>query len=190
MRIGGPALRPPGVIGIERRVGRAIGPGPGIIPSGSGSRVRRATSTEIRPVAAALPAPNRLAAFAVESISLAGTLAVASSDTSTTSVPPVGVVPLWRIRFTSIDLALDDRPETVSTGTPSCSAASLRVRPSRSHRTMGTRYFSGRRLNSSSSNDSRSSRRSSNPATGSGMSGTWPSRARLLARIALAFIAV
>ena len=52
------------------------------------------------------------------------------------------------------------------------------------------RYFSGRRLNSRSRASARSSRMLSGTAIGSGMSGTWPSRAHRLAFIALAFVAV
>ena len=48
------------------------------------------------------------------------------------------------------------RPATVPSGRPSCRAASLRVLPSRSHRTMTARYLSGRRLNSWSSRGCRS----------------------------------
>ena len=61
-------------------------------------------------------------------------------------------------RLVSIDRALDRRLDTVPIGQPSWLAASLCVRPSRSHRTMGVRYFSGRRLNSRSRDSASSSR--------------------------------
>ena len=75
-------------------------------------------------------------------------------------------------------------------GQPSCSAASLWVLPSNSQRTMGMRYFSGRRLNSRSKLGQASSGCSTLAASGSGMSDTWLSRTRRLALIALAFMAV
>ena len=99
--------------------------------------------------AAACPAANLVAALAVDLINGSGTPADAEPcDNSTASEPPESVTPRRVSRPASIALALDNRPETVPIGQPSCSAACLWVFPSRSHNTTGRRYFSGRRLNS------------------------------------------
>ena len=63
-------------------------------------------------------------------------------------------------RFASIARAVASRLATVPSGKPKCRAASLRVLPSRSHRTMTARYLSGRRLSSWSSSGCRSSQSS------------------------------
>ena len=78
----------------------------------------------------------------------------------------------------------------VPSGTPSCRDASLRVLPSRSHRTMTTRYLSGRRLSSLSSRGWRSCHRSCSPTAGWGISITCLSRSFLRAASARAFNAV
>ena len=51
-------------------------------------------------------------------------------------------------RAASVLRAVARRLDSVPSGNPSCRAASLRLRPSSSHRTTGSRYFSGRRASS------------------------------------------
>ena len=126
-----------------------------------------------------------------EPINLVGMLAdAASCATRTASDPAESDMPCWVSRLASIAFALDNRPETVPMGHPSRSAASRWDLPSNSHRTMGMRYLSGRRLNSRSSHSVWSSRWSSDTVSCSGMSVTWLSRIRLFALVDLAFKAV
>src|SRR5713226_3660541 len=98
--------------------------------------VRAATLAEITPVAAALPAANRLAALIVDATRAGGADADADPADHTAAIdPPENTVPRWVSRFASITLALASRLATLPSGMPSCRAASLRVMPSRSHRT-------------------------------------------------------
>src|SRR5215475_5771965 len=106
--------------------------------------VRAATLPETAPVAAACPAEKRLAALIVEDTTGLGTPADATfCDNTAANAPPDTARPCRASRFASIALALANCPATVPSGQPSCRAASLRVLPSRSHRTMAARYLSG-----------------------------------------------
>ncbi len=53
--------------------------------------------------------------------------------------PPAVTTPRWASRFASINRALASRLATVPSGKPICRAASLRVMPFRSQRTMTPR---------------------------------------------------
>ncbi len=155
------------------------------------SPVRAITSAETTPAVTAPSGAIGLAARAMGSINRGGMPADADSRASSTASDPTERdTPGRASRFASIDLALDRRLDTVPIGQPSWLAASLRDLPSSSHRTMGMRYFSGRRLNSASSRSVRSSVRPCDTTSGSGTAGIGISRARRLALIALAFIAV
>ena len=61
------------------------------------------------------------------------------ADNTAATDPPENTTPRRVSRFASITLALASRLATLPSGMPSCRAASLRVMPSRSHRTMTPR---------------------------------------------------
>ena len=61
--------------------------------------------------------------------------AAAFCANTATKAPHDNVTPRSVNRLASIALARASRPATVPSGTPSCRATSLRVRPSKSHRT-------------------------------------------------------
>src|SRR5438132_1894797 len=121
------------------------------------------------PVAAACPDTKRLAALTVELTKAVDTHAeTAFCDTTDANTPPDMARPCRASRLARIVLALANLPDRVPSDQPSCLAASLRVRPSRSQRTTGTRYFSERRLNSLSRRDCKSLHNSGGGAWDSG----------------------
>src|SRR5229473_8503222 len=63
---------------------------------------------------------------------------------ATAKTAPEIVRPRRVSRLASIPRALANRPESVPGNQPSCRAASCRDLPSKSHKTMGTRYLLGR----------------------------------------------
>lgn len=98
------------------------------------------TWTEITPAVAACPAANERAASIVDDIIDIGTPADATfCETTAASTLPETATPRRASRFASITRALDSRLATLPSGMSSCLAVSLRVRPSKSHRTMTTR---------------------------------------------------
>ena len=142
------------------------------------------------PVAVACPRAKGSAAWIVRWISGAGTAAVAASSPSATASMPAGsAIPRLVSLLARIARARDSRPETVPTGQPSRSAASLCPRPSRSHRTTGARYLSGRRLSSRSISPHKSSAWADGTVAGSGMAVTCLSRDRRRPLMARALIA-
>src|SRR5262249_22671058 len=109
---------------------------------------KAATLVEKRP-AAAWPAATRVTAWIVADNTAGGTLAeTASSDNRAANAPPDRPTPFAASRVANILRARATRLATVPSGQPSCRAASLTVLPSRSHRTITVRYFSGNRLTS------------------------------------------
>src|SRR4051794_38615425 len=92
--------------------------------------VRAATLAEITP--AARPAASRLAALTVDATRAGGADADADpADTAAATDPAEGTTPRRVSRFASNALALASRLATLPSGTPSCRAASRRVRPPR-----------------------------------------------------------
>jgi hypothetical protein len=82
----------------------------------------------------------RLAALIVDATRASGADADADpTDKTAATEPPDKTMPRWVSRFASNALALASRLATLPSGMPSCRAASLRVIPSRSHRTMTPR---------------------------------------------------
>ena len=123
------------------------------------SPARVATLAEITPSAAALPAASRPAALIVPDTNEAGTHADAALVSSAADKAPSDkTTPRRTRRFASSARPRASRPATVPSGQPRCFAASRRVLPSRSQSTMGSRYFSGRQLSSSSKSGNQSSR--------------------------------
>ena len=99
-----------------------------------------------------------LATRTVETSNRAGTHAArAPSANNIPTAAAETAAPPRDSRTASVLRAVASRLDRVPSGSPSCRAASLRLRPSSSHSTTGSRYFSGRRASSRSSN-SRSSR--------------------------------
>src|SRR5262249_22888902 len=100
--------------------------------------VRAATLAVTPP--AARPAASRLAALIVDATSAGGADADDDpADNTAATDPPENTMPRRVSRFATITLALPSRLATLPSGRPSCWAASLRVMPSRSHRTMTPR---------------------------------------------------
>src|SRR5262249_42464071 len=95
---------------------------------------RTATFTGV----AACPAAQRLAALIVEDTTEAGTDADARFCEST-AAPPDKATPRAASGLAGISLALANRLATVPSGQPNWLATSLRLRPSRSHKTMTAR---------------------------------------------------
>ena len=109
--------------------------------------VRMATGPEITP--AAFPVARRVATLIADVTTDAGTFADATEfDRVAANDPPDTAIPRRVSRFASSSLALASPLATVPSGHPSCRATSLRVWPSRSHRTINARNRSGSRLNS------------------------------------------
>ena len=146
-----------------------------------------ATGPEIAP--AAFPAACSAATLIAEVTASAGTPADAEWERAAASHPPDAASPRRASRLASSPLALARPLATVPSGQPSRRAASLRVWPSRSHRTTNARSRSGSRANSSSSRNSSSSSRASATA-GSGSTPIRTSRRLLLAAAALTRTAV
>jgi len=109
--------------------------------------VRVATEPEITP--AAFPAARRVAKLIVEVTTVGGTTADATEcESIAANDQPDTANPCRVSRFASSALALARPLATVPSGQPSCRATSLRVWPSRSHRTINARNSAGNRLNS------------------------------------------
>jgi hypothetical protein len=102
--------------------------------------VRAAASAEIAPAAACRPAATRVAALIVCDTTETGTAADATFCANVAAnAPPDRTTPRRASRFASTALALVSRPANVPSGQPRWRAASLRVRPSRSHSTTAAR---------------------------------------------------
>ena len=102
--------------------------------------VRAATLAGITPGAAACPAATRVTALIVFDTTATGAPADATFCASTAAIaPPDSTTPRRASRFASITRARASRLATLPSGMPSCRAASLRVMPSRSHRTITPR---------------------------------------------------
>src|SRR5439155_16530704 len=98
---------------------------------------------------AAGPAAKTLAALIVEDTTEGGTLADAALwDSTAATAPPDTTNPCRARPFANRTLPRASRAASVPSGQPSCRAAFLRVLPSRSQRTIATRYLSGRRASS------------------------------------------
>ena len=101
--------------------------------------VSAATLAEITPVAAARPAESRVAALIVDATRAGGAAPDADPDASTAATDPPENTPRRASRFASIARARARRLATLPSGMASWRAASLRVRPSRSHSTTAAR---------------------------------------------------
>src|SRR5260370_40165579 len=106
--------------------------------------VRAITLADIN-AAAPLPAAIRRAALTVFASRDGGTQAEARfCPKAPARTAPEIVKPRRVSRLASIPRARANRPESVPGNQPSCRAASCRDLPSKSHKTMGTRYLLGR----------------------------------------------
>src|SRR5262249_27474036 len=110
--------------------------------------VRAATLAEIRPAAGDAAVP-RQAACTVEQMIQAGRPAEATCcEKIAANVPTDNTRPCRANRFASSFRALANRPANVPCGQSRFRAASLIDLPSKSQRTIGSLYLSGRRVNS------------------------------------------
>src|SRR5207302_3036916 len=105
-------------------------------------------TTLAEPALTACPAAKRLAALIVEDTIKIDMDAEATFSDSIAAKAPADTTSPFRVnRFANIDLATASRLATVPSGKFSCRATSLRVLPSRSHKTITARYLAGRRVN-------------------------------------------
>jgi hypothetical protein len=112
------------------------------------------------------PAATRNPTLTVETTSAAGTAADALSVSAVASAPPDTANPCRASRLASSRRAVVSRLESVPSGMANWRATCFLGRPSRSQRTTGNLYLSGRRLNSLSSRRSSSSLTFSSGACG------------------------
>ena len=108
-----------------------------------------ATATEDDPATTAPPAARFIAASTVDPIHPSGTAASARHAASSADDPTAEANPRRASRSRSRARPRESRLATVPDDQPSWVAASWRVRPSRSHRRIGARYFAGSRATSS-----------------------------------------
>jgi hypothetical protein len=153
--------------------------------------VKASGGPEVPPDLPRSPAARRLAALIVFDTTAGGTPAKVRFCASRVSITAADTVsPRSASRFPNIARARANQPPTVPSGTPRCRAASRRVLPSRSHRTMTDRYFWGSRPSSSSRTGWRSCHKSRSATTGSSTSVTCLSHSRRLLARALILNAV